>query len=67
MKLFAKVLIFIPLFLILYIAGKYFISDLFNFGNRLYQNLFDVIYIVLSILVSLIFSNIIVDKLNNKR
>lgn len=65
MKLFAKVLIFITLFLILYFVGKYFVSDIF--GNQLYQNLIDVIYIALSILVSLIFSNIIVDKLQNKR
>jgi len=67
MKLFAKVLIFITLFLILYFVGKYFVSDLYIFGNQLYQNLIDVIYIALSILVSLIFSNIIVDKLQNKR
>lgn len=67
MGLAARILIFIPLILLFYLMGRFVIFDIIYFESLLYQNLVEIIYLMISALVSLIMSAIIVDKLKNSR
>lgn len=67
MGLAARILIFIPLILLFYLLGRFLIFDIIHLDSLLYQSLLEIIYLIISALVSLILSAIIVDKLKNNR